>query len=462
ITPFQKRGLQFMVCPGILNSYRLIPDMAMATANIDGFLPEGKASGASGVITTVWDDGGAYLFSGDWYGVYKAADKSWNVTAAGKPSFDARYTATAYGTVDESYTRALDAMMTLRKLPLTYNLTDNIWNQKLLPDSGRQLILNNTDVDTALQIIYRAKKLIDAAKPQWHSSDINTLKLSIEQYRLIMEGRRQMPLIAAHYRKALDMAVSNPSTSVSLLTGAAKAVSDLKNRYLALQSAFRKAWLHENQLYSLDIATRPYDTRIKDLQHLQNKLQQAVQSISHHVALPGDAAMRLDIVENAHYYFQNWLLCGPFAVDGANKLPAFLYSGDAATEQAPKPGDLISFHQKSFRWQKYASPNGGITELDDFYPAGKGQGAYAFCTITTDKALTTAAFMAASSGMEAFCNGVKVSGAPTGEPSVKKEEKLLLSLKAGTNHLLLKIPAGTAAWSFSFRLDPKLDVTNQK
>jgi hypothetical protein len=462
ITPFQKRGLEFMVCPGILNSYRLIPDMAMATANIDGFLPEGKASGASGVITTVWDDGGAYLFSGDWYGVYKAADKSWNVTAAGKPSFDARYNATAYGADDESYTRALDAMMTLRKLPLTYNLTDNIWNQKLLPDSGRQLILNNTDVDTALHIIYRAKKLIDAAKPQWHGSDINTLKLSIEQYRLIMEGRRQMSLIAADYRKALDIAVSHPSTSVSLLTGAAKVVSDLKNRYLALQSVFRHAWLRENQLYSLDIATRPYDKRIKDLQQLQNKLQQAAQSIHHHASLPGDAAMRLDIVENAHYYFQNWLLCGPFAVDATNKLPAFLYSGDAATEQAPKPGDLISFHQKNFRWQKYASPNGGITELDDFYPAGKGQGAYAFCTITTDKALTTAAFMAANSGMEAFCNGIKVSGAPAGEQSVKKEEKLLLSLKVGTNHLLLKIPAGTAAWSFSFRLDPQLDVTNQK
>ncbi len=37
ITPFKKRGLEFMVCPGILNSYRMFPDMVMAKGNINRF-----------------------------------------------------------------------------------------------------------------------------------------------------------------------------------------------------------------------------------------------------------------------------------------------------------------------------------------------------------------------------------------------------------------------------------------
>ncbi len=460
--PFQKRGLTFMVCPGVLNSYRLIPDMTMATANIDGFIPEGKEKGAAGVVTTVWDDGGAYLFSGDWYGVYKAADKSWNTHAGGKASFDARYTMTAYETSDESYVHALDDMMALRKLPLTYNLTDNIWNQKLLPASGRQLILNNTDVDSALHIIYRAKNAIAAAMPARHTSDIETLQLSIEQYRLIMEGRRQMPVIARHYREARTLAGSNPSAAISLLQSAETLTADLKNRYSILKDRFRAAWLRENQLYSLDIATKPYNTRINELQQLQNRLSQARQSIQNKQALAPAPAIQLDIVESDHYYFQNWLLCGPFPLEAPNRLPVFLYSGDAATETPPKPGDLISFQHKSFRWQKYASPNGGITQLDDFYPAEKETVAYAFCTITTDKPLIVESFAAAGNGLEAFCNGAKVSNRPLEEHPHEKEQIMLLSLKAGTNAILFKIPTDSEPWSFSFRLDPKLAITSQK
>ncbi|RYG46810.1 MAG: glycoside hydrolase, partial [Chitinophagaceae bacterium] len=63
IQPFVKRGLEFMVCPGILNSYRMFPDMAMAKANIKGFLEQGKQHGSTGAFTTIWDDGGTYLFA---------------------------------------------------------------------------------------------------------------------------------------------------------------------------------------------------------------------------------------------------------------------------------------------------------------------------------------------------------------------------------------------------------------
>jgi hypothetical protein len=40
-----------------------MPDMVMAKGNINSFLNDGKTNGASGAITTIWDDGGTYLFS---------------------------------------------------------------------------------------------------------------------------------------------------------------------------------------------------------------------------------------------------------------------------------------------------------------------------------------------------------------------------------------------------------------
>ncbi|MBS1563981.1 MAG: family 20 glycosylhydrolase [Bacteroidetes bacterium] len=464
IAPFRRRGLEYMVCPGILNSYRLLPDMAMATANIDGFLEEGKEKGASGVVTTVWDDGGAYLFSGDWYGVYKAADKSWNTNSKDRASFDTRYTVTAYGVTDQSYVQALFTMMQLRRLPLTYNLNDNVWNQKLLPDSGRQLILNNTDTDTAIAIINRAAQYIGKAKAKRNGTDIQTLQMSISQYRLIMQGRKLMPHIAEVYQTASAQQITKPSEATALLSKAATDIGNLENQYKKLENSFRNAWLRENQPYSLDIASAPFDTRIKDLHRLRERLSSTANAAGAHklTSFAPRQSLRLDIVQNGYTYFQNWLLTGPFTLDTNGSYPGFLYAGDVQKEDPPKPGDLFSFRQTTYRWKKYASPNGGMTELDDFYAAGHGKLAYAYCTVTTDKALTADAFVTAANGMDVYANGKQVLHRPYTEQAEKQEQKVSLSLKAGINYLLFKIPAGTDAWSFAFRLDPQLIVTNQK
>lgn len=461
IKPFQQRGLPFMVCPGILNSYRLLPDMVMASDNIDGFLTEGKAKGAAGVVTTVWDDGGAYLFSGDWYGVYKAADKSWNIAATGKHSFDNRYVRTAYGTSGLSYVRALDQLMQLRKLPLTYNLTDNIWNRQLLPDSGRRLILNNTDVDTALQIIEQARKEIKAARAIRHAADLNTLQISIDQYKLLMDGREQVLQVAADYQKAITLAAVNRKEAIGYINKAAATVAQLKTRYATLQQAFRAAWLKENQPYSLDLVTMPYTSRVNDLQQLQRKLQTTARNLqaSNASVLPTPAGMRLNLVESSHSYFQNWLLTGSFGMNANHTMPAFLYQGDAAAEAAPKPGDLFTYKGKSFRWKKYVSLNGGIIEFADLYKNTANQAAYAYCTITTDQPIELASFTTAPKGTVLFCNGKEI---PAEAITTGQETSRILPLKAGSNHILLKIPQDTNSWSLSFRLDKGIQVTNQK
>lgn len=461
IQPFKKRGLEYMVCPGILNSVRMFPDLAMATANINGFTKAGKENGASGVYTTIWDDGGASFFSADWYGVYKAAEKSWQVSAT-DVGFNAHYTLNAYGVSDTLYVQAALQLMQLRKLPLTFNMNDNFWYQKLVPDSGRRLMLNNADVEEALRIVQKAGASIRKARALRNGEDLRTLAFSIDQYRLTLDARKAIPQIAQRYAETRSLAGSNPTRAIGLLEQSSKELLTLENRYRALSKRFQQIWLTENQAYWLPVPVKLFAEKAGDFQTVNSHLKQAIKNIRTKKTLPEASAIRLNITATNYFYFQNWLLTGPFALQTGNKAPDFLYAPGSPDKQAPKPGDIIEYLGKSYRWQKYASPNGGITELDDFYQTSTGMLAYAFCTLTADSATRINAFIGSNSGIELFCNGQQLISELNTTRQLATEQKITLPLKAGVNFILFKIPKRSADWTFTFRLDPSVTVTNHK
>ncbi|HEX9005933.1 MAG TPA: glycoside hydrolase family 20 zincin-like fold domain-containing protein, partial [Bacteroidota bacterium] len=82
ISPFQSRGFDVLVAPGILNSYSVMPNFRVALPNIARFVAEGIRQGVLGAMTTVWDDGGTAQFARDWYGVAYAAERMWSGDAA--------------------------------------------------------------------------------------------------------------------------------------------------------------------------------------------------------------------------------------------------------------------------------------------------------------------------------------------------------------------------------------------
>ncbi len=461
IQPFRKRGLEFMVCPGILNSYRLFPDLSMAAANINGFTKAAKENGAMGVYTTVWDDGGASFFSGDWYGVYKAADKSWNVEAPIDHSFQWRYTLNAYGVKDLNYVRAIQQLMQIRKLPMTFNLNDNFWNQKLLPDSGKRLLVNVTDIPAATRILDSARWYVSKATAVRHQSDLETLRFSIDQFRLVVDSRKALPEVAHRYEQARSLAAAKPGEATALLRRSISQIEGLEKRYGQLKERFRKIWLQENQPYWLPVPLKIFDGKIADLRGIKTALDQGITKINKKVSLDAVAAVRLDIKATDQFYFQNWLLCGPFDME-AGKAPSFLFVPGSDEKQAPKPGDIIEYKGRNFRWQKYASPNGGITDMASFYQAPVGKTGYALCTITADSNTVVPAYTAGSSGMELFVNGQLIIDAWQETGNLGSEKKVSLPLKAGVNTILFKIPKRSEDWTFTFRLDPQITVTNHK
>jgi hexosaminidase len=452
IDPFVKRNLKFMVCPGILNTNRLFPDLAIAKANINGFINEGYQKGTIGAYTTIWDEGGDQLFSQDWYGVYMAAEKSWNVKAVFNEGFDQRYEQVAYGTRNGAYVKAISKLMALRDLPLTYNMTHEIWWQHILPQNGETLILNNKDVAEGLRLVNEARSLLLTAKPEHHFSDLATLQYTADRYKLIFDTRLQIAGLARWYQQ-------NEGKPQTGLNEHIAALRNLKNRYVVMEADFRNKWNKENQPYTLDYALKPYETRIEALTSLENKLL-ALTKDAADTRLPSAVATGLNVVESDRYYFNFWLLTGPF---NASAFPEFLYSEDKAANHPPKPGDFAQYNKKQFRWMKYNTDNGGI--VNKFKSVAANAYVYAFCTITTESAKQIPAWIGNNSAAELFCNGGRIAEgtAPAvPNPALPKEKAYNLPLKAGTNYIVLKIKGDEANAAFTFRLDTTEPVTNHK
>jgi len=458
IKPFTERGLEFMVCPGILNSYRMFPDMTMAKANIKGFLEQGRLNGSTGAFTTIWDDGGTYLFAGDWYGVYVAAEKSWNVSTSYENSFDQRFSLAAYNSKDDNYVKALFKLMELRGLELTYNLNDQLWYQKILPDSGKQLILNNSSTAKATEILNAATAYVNAAKGSRNLSDIDALKYAIGQYKLIIDTRVTIADIAKKYAEAAMSA--NAAKTKGLLQESIDAANTLQKRYATHAEWFRKSWLSENQLYWLDKTMEPYNKKRNDLLQLQQQLTAARAEIASHHAIPPASALRLNITVSDRFYFKNWMVGGPFPLADKGELPGFLYSSNKEYDKPPSPGDFTHYLGKTYRWQKYSSTEGGIIDLDANYKNPVSVSGYAYCLINAEKAVNANAFITVNDEAEVYCNGVKVFSG-TGRSS--GEEQLNLPLKGGVNHVLVKIrKQNDRPWTFTFRLQDDLAITNHK
>lgn len=457
IQPFSKRGLPFMVCPGVLNSNRLFPDHEMAVKNIGRFAEAGRTSNALGVFTTIWDDGGAAVFAADWYGVYRAAEASWNTTAELLPGFDTRYCRVAYNDLTAAYTKALHILLQLRKLPLTWNMTDQPWNQSTLPGNERRLLLCNADLDSIRLILGNARAALAGLKSK-PGTDIAALLLCIAQYEMIADLRSGLPTL----NKDVDLIRNKPvKDRDSLLKNMASGnwISLMSERIAALREMFREAWQSENQPYWLNNALQPFDEKANTIRYIQEQYALLTSFTARRSQIPDTLFTKLQVFETNHFFFQNWLLCGPFNSGG--QPPSFLYF-PANTGMYPKPGDQFQWEDKSFRWKKFASLNGGISYLGGIE---EGQWTYAYASIQSDSIRQLPALLHGSDKMQVWCNGQPL----VLQPAAKELTMLAgpdfhtsVPLMKGINYLVIKLPGDLPEKAFTFRLHPSVTVVNHK
>ena len=122
---------------------------------------------------------------------------------------------------------------------------------------------------------------------------------------------------------------------------------------------------------------------------------------------------------------------------------------------------FIDQNGTTYTWNKYDSPFSDRLELDPYYPGNKLAVAYAYCTIDAPADKKTNALVGASDGITVYCNGEKLMEKHTQREFNHDEDMVVLPLKKGRNHLLLKIDRMKPGWKFTFRLEDE-DVRNHK
>ncbi len=343
----------------------------------------------------------------------------------------------------------------MRALPLTYNLNDQLWRQEILPGSGKKLILNNTSAAEALELVKQAENDIDAAAPRSHAADIAALQFAIRQYKLMITTRLLIAGIVKEYTDAAAGMAANQQHAALKILACADTLQALNERYKAAAFWFKKAWLQQNQPYWLNVILEQYEKKSAQLAQLEQQLRRA--AAQHQ--LPAISTTQLNIMVTDRSYFTNWMLCGPLPVKEYGNMPDFLYTPDETDTRPPSPGDFIRYRDNIYHWQKFASMNGGIIDLDEKYHYKAGAAVtYAYCQIKTDSAAIVTAYLDAGAPALLYCNGVASGGVAGGT-----EQRISLPLKAGVNYVLLKMQnIKHRPWYFTFRLQENLAITNHK
>lgn len=252
INPFKENRSCYLVCPGILNSNRLFPDLNMTRENMQ-FITDGYRAGAQGVLYTSWDDSAFHSFASIMYGVALASEYSWNASRnVDADDFEGRYCMVRFGSEDTMFVQALNELMKFAKLGMTYEMNDRIFYERFTPDINNPLNINKEELGIARNILASVKRTVSAVHLQKEHIDEKALGYTVAQYEFIVDARERMFKMADWYRKSLQEYAESPEQARKSLIMALKDVNPLETQILTLKQQYTELWICENQSYFLD------------------------------------------------------------------------------------------------------------------------------------------------------------------------------------------------------------------
>jgi len=449
IDPIKKRGFDFWVCPGIVNSNKLLPDYEEAFINLKNFINEGYEKGAKGVMTTIWDDGGGHLFSRDWYGVAYAAEQSWRPNTEDFSAFDQRFSQTFYQDEQILLPRAIHTLQKLKDLNSTQKLQFAFLEEQLLPDFGEEHRLNVKDLAAISSIALKAQKLIhelsqsSSIENDWQN-DLHVWQFFTKHLLAITTTYQTLIELSETYEDARRLQEEKQANYMVKLIENRQNVQGLLKEWKALKDTYVKLWFQENRLYSLQEATTIFDTKIEALIQLETLLGY-VENLPFETPLPAPTAIQLSISPNYDNYFTFWLLSEPFPISKKEDFSTdFLTSLNGELNARPTPYD----------WQKYQSPFSDKIDLKKIVNLTQPAVIYAYCRIESLTDQDVIAKITFDNQLAVVLNGVKL---------VKQtaDSTTILNLKEGKNHLILKILCTPTTDHFSFYL-PEVEIRNRK
>ncbi len=460
IDPIREAGFDFIVCPGVLNSNRLMPDFHMATTNIREFVTEGYEKKAIGVLNTVWDDGGRHLFNRDWYGVAYGAEQSWNPNHRELAEYDARLSKGIYGDRDSHLPKLLHTLNQLESLAPTQEMNNQVMWQQLFPEMGESLEINVNGWESVNMILIQADSILRLMPEHHYQREKVYWELTLDQYKFLYESRNQVLKAAGWYREA---SIKRNEESPLLLDSCITTIRSLHDQFFMLKENFTDLWKSENREYWTDIALNAYEDKLETFQEVVTYLLEAKTGWINHRYLPPPRDIRMDIRATQGQYFSYWLITGPFEIqDDQGPHPDFLKLMGGETEARPFAGEYFDSPDGArLMWDKYQSRRLDQIDLMDYFSTTYRSVAYTYCRIESPNTQQVRATLGSNDGIVVYCNGEKVFEKYAKRSLIPDEDECMLPLTEGNNHILIKIDQWKGDWGFSFRL-PDVTVRNHK
>lgn len=461
IDPFVAKKFDFIVCTGVLNSHRVMPDFYASRINIRNFVNEGYDKGATGVLNCVWDDGGRHFFTRDWYGVAYGADQSWNPRPVDE-TFDGRFSNSQYADSSRLLPELLHELNELAELGPTQEMNSPIFWQQLIPEKGQQLVIDVSGWKEVEDVVRRADSLLKLMDGELYAEELPYWKFTVKQYQWMADARQFLIAAANMYAEASKQQLTQPDQAKELLTHCLMQIQMAKDASEELKEAFTTLWKNENRNYWLEDALMAYEERQDRFNQLELRVKTAKNQFPDSY-LPAPDEVQLAISEASGQYFTYWLITGPFPITEKHvQQPDFLKEMGGEANARPVAGTPITSPSgKPLRWEKVQSPLFDQVDLKEMYQENEQVVAYAYCQIESSKDEDVTATFGSNDGIEIWCNGERIFQKYMKRSLIPDEDTCILPLKKGNNHVLVKIAQWKAGWGFSFRLPEKI-VRNHK
>ena len=162
---------------------------------------------------------------------------------------------------------------------------------------------------------------------------------------------------------------------------------------------------------------------------------------------------------NATPYIDQYAVCGPF--DNANAVGLdTAYGPEKDMAKGLDPAAKYDGIGGKVGWQKAKTADDTLDFVPMYPDHNENVCAYAYALIKAPKDMTVNLSIGSDDGAKAFLNGKQVYVHPEDRGLTKDEDTCDLALKAGDNHLLVKVLQIGGGWSLCVRLTKKADAVD--
>ena len=189
IVPLRKAGFDVVVAPSVANFSQFFPDLTSATKNIAGFVDDGKALHARGMLLTIWIGLRDELYDATWYPVAFAAAHAWEQKGPSNDQFCPRYAALMFSNED-----ACGAFGDLAALgdwfagAFPYDTPDTLLRaDRRVPFLDAQIRIHTNDYPRMTQLVADLQARTASLNGSQDVHERNAVRLAALRYGLLMQ-----------------------------------------------------------------------------------------------------------------------------------------------------------------------------------------------------------------------------------------------------------------------------------